>query len=70
MNIEESCPRVVKLLNQGRQFIVIGEHELYYPEAYTMIREQERIQETWTPEDENIFQDAIDRWYDIQREMR
>jgi len=59
--------KVTKLLKKNRQFIVIGEHEPYYLEAYMMIRRQEQTQGTWTLGDEDNFQDAVDRRYNIER---
>lgn len=54
--------RLKKLLDSGKQFIVIGEHELYYLHAYNMIRNQEQRQGTWTKECEDAYLCAIDRW--------
>ena len=48
-------PRVLKLLNKNRRFIVIGEHEPYYMQAYALIREQEMKQGTWTENDRVAF---------------
>ncbi len=61
-------PRVLKLLDKGREFIPIGAHEPYYPAAYAMIRCNERMGRTWTAGDEDAYQDAIDRWYKLQCE--
>ena len=44
-------PRVWKLVEKGRDFIVIGEHEPYYLQAYALIREHEMSQGTWTERD-------------------
>jgi hypothetical protein len=48
-------PRALKLLLEGKNFIVIAEHEPYFLRAYEMIREQELKQGTWAAEDEIIF---------------
>ena|GEM_PF-6308392 len=48
-------PRVWKMVAKGRNFLVIGEHEPYYLEAYKMIRDQEMKQGTWTEEDRVAF---------------
>ncbi len=65
--IKEIHPRTLKLLEQKRPFIVIGIHERYYPQAYMLIREQERIQGTWTADCEDEYQDAMDHWHKLQR---
>lgn len=44
-------PRVKKMLAADKAFIVIGEHEPYYLEAYRMIRDHEMSQGTWTDAD-------------------
>ena len=49
--IAQVHPRVWKLVEKQRQFIVIGEHEPYYMEAYAMIRDHEMSKGTWTEED-------------------
>jgi len=49
--IERVHPRVWKLVDKQRDFIVIGEHEPYYMNAYAMIREHEISKGTWTEED-------------------
>lgn len=48
-------PRVKRLLAKDRDFIVIGEHEPYYMEAYSMIREHEQSKGTWNEEDRIAF---------------
>jgi ABC-type siderophore export system fused ATPase/permease subunit len=55
----DNYPRVEKLINKGKNFIVIAEGEPYFIKAYGMIREQETKQGTWTTEDERIYQEAI-----------
>jgi hypothetical protein len=51
-------PRVWKLIDKGRNFIVIGEHEPYYLDAYAMIQEHEMQQGTWTEEDRIAYMAA------------
>lgn len=51
-------PRVSKLLAKGRRFIVIGEHEPYFVDAYRLVRIQEQAQGTWTVECEDAYQEA------------
>ena len=48
-------PRVWKLAEKHHNFIVIGEHEPYYLTAYSLIREQEMLQGTWTEDDQFAF---------------
>ena len=54
-------PRAEKLLDRGEPFLVIAEHEPYYLKAYSMIRDQEIKQGTWSEEDERIFKEAWER---------
>lgn len=50
-------PRAAKLMREGKNFIVIAEHEPYFIRAYGMIRDQEKKQGTWTDDDERIYQE-------------
>jgi len=52
-------PRVWKLQENGRFFLVVGEHEPYFPAVYLMIRGHERAQGTWTEHDEQRFQEKF-----------
>ena len=51
-------PRVWKLVEKQRDFIVIGEHEPYYMQAYALIRSNELSKGTWTEEDRIAFMAA------------
>jgi hypothetical protein len=53
--------RVAKLVGRQANFIIIGEHEPYYLKAYGMIRQQEKGQNTWTDDDEQMWVEAIER---------
>lgn len=48
-------PRVWKLVRRKRKFIVIGEHESYYMDAYDMIRKHEMSKGTWTEADNAAY---------------
>lgn len=47
--------RARKLEDKGVPFIVIGQHEPYFGEAYRLIRQNECAQGTWGPEDESAY---------------
>jgi hypothetical protein len=64
----DDYPRVAKLIRAKKNFIIIAEHEPYFVDAYGMIRQQERMQGTWTAEDENLFRQAISR--KVEGELR
>lgn len=70
-NLVSLCsPKLLKMLQSGKQFIIIGEHEPYYMHAYNMIRNQETKQETWTKLCEKAFRVAKDRWMEIQIQIK
>lgn len=60
-------PRVTKLVEKGRRFIVVGEHEPYFTDVYRVIREVEQCKGTWTDECEQAFQDVTH--YDARTEF-
>lgn len=47
--------RAGKLLIEKKPFIVVASDEPYFKAVYEMIRENERMQGTWTPECEDAF---------------
>lgn len=53
--IRRRFPRVFKLIKKNEYFIVIGKHEPYFVNAYSLIRDQEIRQGTWSVEDEENF---------------
>lgn len=53
-------PRAFKLMMARENFIVIAEREEYFLEAYQMIRLSQQNADTWSKEDEEIYQ----RFYD------
>lgn len=57
--LEAKCnelhPRVWKLHESGREFVVVGEHEPYYLAVCELIRLHETKQGTWTEEDRVWF---------------
>jgi len=56
--VESVHPRVWKLVAKSRNFIVIGEHEPYYLQAYAMIRECEMAKGTWSEDDRVAYSAA------------
>lgn len=57
--LEKTYPRAFKLMKEHKDFIVIASHESYYLDVYSIIRDSEKFQGTWTDEDEMIFENAI-----------
>lgn len=55
--LRKRYPRAFKLMDQGKDFLVIGKHEPYYQGAYRTIRINELAKGTWTDEDERIYQE-------------
>jgi len=48
-------PRLNKVLASGKEFLIVTETEPYYLAVYSLIREQERKQGSWTWEDEEKY---------------
>ena len=61
--VEELHPRVFRLIEKGRHFLVIGVHEPYYKQAYDLIRSREQETGTWTEGDEECYARAIVDWH-------
>jgi hypothetical protein len=51
--------RLGKLLSGNKTFIAIANDEPYFGVVYEMIRENERMKGTWTPECEDAFLKAM-----------
>lgn len=51
--------RLGRLLSGNKPFIVVANDEPYFGVVYEMIRENERIKGTWTPECEDDFLAAM-----------
>lgn len=47
--------RLRRLLSGDKPFIVVVNDEPYFLEVYSLIRENERIKGTWTPECEDAY---------------
>ena len=47
--------RLGRLLTGNKRFIVVAVDEPYFLKVYSMIRENERMQGTWTPECEDTY---------------
>lgn len=65
-------PRVLKLAARDNEpFIVIGPREPYYMESYSLIREHELEQETWSDIDELAYREAtvVARRFEKMREI-
>lgn len=62
-------PRAAKLMRQEKNFIVIAEHEPYFIFVYSLIRENERHNGTWTGVDEELYRNAEMRYYDRLRKQ-
>lgn len=52
-------PRLTKVLNSGKDFLVVTDSEPYYLDVYALIRDQERKQKTWDAEDEERYISAL-----------
>jgi len=52
-------PRLKKVLASGKKFLIVTETEPYYLVVYTLIRNQERKQGTWSWEDEEAYVEAL-----------
>lgn len=52
-------PRLIKVLASGKEFLIVTETEPYYLVVYSLIRDQERKQGTWSWEDEDAYVEAI-----------
>jgi len=53
-------PRLQKVLASGKEFLIVTETEPYYLDVYRMIRMQERLQVTWSAEDEERYVEALE----------
>jgi hypothetical protein len=51
--------RLGRLLSGSKTFIAIANDEPYFAKVYSMIRENERMKGSWTPECEDRYQAAI-----------
>ena len=49
-------PRVFKLMDKGKYFVVVAFDEPYFLKVYSMIREQEKKIGRWNEEDEKVYQ--------------
>lgn len=58
----EFHPRAMKLIEKGKNFLVIAEDELYYGAAYESIRWNEMHAGRWSEGDERIYNEAMERW--------
>ncbi|MCB5262564.1 MAG: hypothetical protein LHW64_06790 [Candidatus Cloacimonetes bacterium] len=54
-------PRLNKVLASGKDFLIITDTEPYYLDVFRMIRAQEKIQESWTLEDDERYIEALER---------
>jgi hypothetical protein len=55
-------PRAWKLIQKCKPFVVVAEDEYYYLDVYQMIRHAEMLMDRWTPEDQRLYVEAVDRW--------
>lgn len=56
-------PHAFKLMFAEKNFVVVAENEPYFPQVYSIIRDQEIAQgHPWNEEDERKYQEAIMRW--------
>jgi hypothetical protein len=51
--------RLKKVLASGKKFLIVTETEPYYLVVYSLIRNQERKQGTWSWEDEEAYVEAL-----------
>jgi hypothetical protein len=51
--------RAGNLLAKGAFFVVVRDDEPYFGQVYSTIREQERLQGTWTADDEQQYRDKL-----------
>jgi len=54
--LRDLYPRVFKLMDKGKYFVVVAFDEPYFLKVYSMIREQEMKIGRWTDEDEKVYQ--------------
>ena len=54
--LRDLYPRVFKLMDKGKYFVVVAFDEPYFLKVYAMIREQEMKIGRWTEEDEKVYQ--------------
>lgn len=52
-------PRLNKVMESGKAFLIVTETEPYYLDVYRMIRKREKKQGTWTEGDEEAFVEAL-----------
>ena len=57
-NFEAFHPRAVKLMRKRKNFLVVAEDEPYFMQVYRLIRKNEKANDTWSGEDEHIYQSA------------
>lgn len=57
-------PRLNKVLDSGKEFLIVTETEPYYLDVYRMIRKQEKKQGSWTQQDEERYVEALEEGYD------
>ena len=54
--LRDLYPRVFKLMDKGKYFVVVAFDEPYFLSVYSMIREQEIKIGRWNEEDEKVYQ--------------
>jgi predicted amidophosphoribosyltransferase len=54
--LRELYPRVFKLMDKGKYFVVVAFDEPYFLKVYSMIRDQEKKIGRWNEEDEKVYQ--------------
>jgi hypothetical protein len=54
-------PRAWKLMLKQKNFLVVAEDEPYFPHVYGIIRVYEKINGTWTDQDERFFKAAVSK---------
>ena len=64
--VEKLHPRVFRLIEKGREFLVVGIHEPYYRQVYDLIRSREQDTKTWTEGDEECYARAVIKWHDMK----
>jgi hypothetical protein len=64
--LQKFHPRAMKLLLKAKNFIVIACDEPYFLDVYRIIRQHEMAKNTWSTQDENIYNQALERWRGIK----
>ena len=59
--LRSQYPRVFKLMDNGKYFVVVAFDEPYFLKVYSMIRDQEKKIGRWNQEDEESYRICIER---------